>query len=190
MVAKGHDFQRVTLVGVVGADRSLAVPDFRAAERTFQLLTQVAGRAGRGVLPGRVLVESYHADHYAIQHAARQDYPAFFEQEVRFRRLLQYPPFAALANVVVRDRDLDRVLGWTRALAQFFGSGEARGVKVLGPAPAPLARLKREHRFQFLLKSPRRSALVRILADCLAFSAGQQIPETAVLFDMDPVSLM
>jgi primosomal protein N' (replication factor Y) len=190
MVAKGHDFQRVTLVGVVGADRALAVPDFRAAERAFQLLTQVAGRAGRGTLPGRVLVESYHPEHYAIQHAARQDYPAFFDQEVRFRRLMHYPPFAALANVVVRDRDLDRVLGWTRALAGYFGHCEAEGLKVLGPAPAPLARLKREHRFQFLLKSPRRSTLVRALGGCVAFCAAKEIPETAVLVDVDPVSLM
>ncbi|MDE3135966.1 MAG: primosomal protein N' [Acidobacteriota bacterium] len=190
MVAKGHDFQRVTLVGVVGADRALAVPDFRAAERAFQLLTQVAGRAGRGTLPGRVLVESYHPEHYAIQDAARQDYPAFFDQEVRFRRLMHYPPFAALANVVVRDRNLDRVLGWTRALAGYFGHCEAEGLKVLGPAPAPLARLKREHRFQFLLKSPRRSTLVRALGGCVAFCAQKEIPETAVLADVDPVSLM
>ncbi len=190
MVAKGHDFQRVTLVGVVGADRALAVPDFRAAERAFQLLTQVAGRAGRGELSGRVLVESYHPEHYAIQHAARQDYPAFFEQEVRFRRLMHYPPFSALANVVMRDRDLERVLGWTRALAGYFVRREQEGLKVLGPAPAPLARLKREHRFQFLLKSPRRSTLVRALAGCVAFCAQREIPETAVLVDVDPVSLM
>jgi primosomal protein N' (replication factor Y) len=190
MVAKGHDFQRVTVVGVVGADRALAVPDFRAAERAFQLLTQVAGRAGRGALPGKVLVESFHPDHYAIQHAARQDYPGFFEQEVRFRRLMHYPPFAALANVVVRDRNLERVVGWTRALAGFLAKREAEGLKVLGPAPAPLARLKREHRFQFLLKSPRRSTLVRTLGECVAFCAQKGIPETAVLVDVDPVSLM
>src|SRR5207302_1645230 len=94
-----HDFQRVTLVGVVAADTSLALPDFRAAERTFQLLTQVAGRAGRGELPGVVLVETYYPEHYAIQLAARQDYRAFFEKELHFRRLMHYPPFTALANV-------------------------------------------------------------------------------------------
>jgi len=190
MVAKGHDFQRVTVVGVVGADGSLAVPDFRAAERTFQLLTQVAGRAGRGTLPGRVLVESYHPDHYAVQQAGQQDYPAFFEQEIRYRRLMHYPPFAALANVVVRDRNLERVLAWTRSLAGFFGRCETQGMKVLGPAPAPLARLKREHRYQFLLKSSRRSVLVRTLGACMAYCASAQIPETAVLVDIDPVSLM
>ena len=103
---------------------------------------------------------------------------------------MHYPPFAALANVVVRDRNLDRVLGWTRALAGYFGHMEAQGLKVLGPAPAPLARLKREHRFQFLLKSPRRSTLVRALGGCVAFCAAKEIPETAVLVDVDPVSLM
>src|ERR1017187_9623483 len=100
MVAKGHDFQRVTLVGVVSADSQLSLPDFRAAERTFQLLTQVAGRAGRGALPGEVLVETYYPEHYAIQLAARQDYLAFFERELQFRRLLHYPPFTALARFV------------------------------------------------------------------------------------------
>jgi primosomal protein N' (replication factor Y) len=154
------------------------------------LLTQVAGRAGRGALAGRVLVESYHPEHYAIQHAARQDYLGFFEQEVRFRRLMHYPPFAALANVVVRDRNLERVLGWTRALAGFFTAHAAQGLKVLGPAPAPLARLRRDHRFQFLLKSPQRARLVRTLAEALQFCSEQQIPEGSVLVDVDPVSLL
>lgn len=190
MVAKGHDFQRVTLVGVLGADRALAVPDFRAAERAFQLLTQVAGRAGRGALAGRVLVESYHPEHYAIRHAARQDYPGFFEQELRFRRLMQYPPFTALANVVVRDRNLERVVMWTRALAAFLARSAPQGLKVLGPAPAPLARLRREHRYQFLLKSPRRSLLGQTLGDAMEFCAQKEIPERAVLVDVDPVSLL
>ncbi|HEV2386879.1 MAG TPA: primosomal protein N' [Candidatus Acidoferrales bacterium] len=190
MVAKGHDFQRVAVVGVLGADRALAVPDFRAAERAFQLLTQVAGRAGRGTLAGRVVVETFHPDHYAIRHAARQDYPGFFDQELRFRRLMHYPPFAALANVVVRDRNLGRVVEWTRALAAFFSRRASEGLKVLGPAPAPLARLKREHRYQFLLKSPRRSLLARTLAESMEFCAQKEIPEGAALVDVDPVSLL
>jgi primosomal protein N' (replication factor Y) len=189
MVAKGHDFQRVTLVGVVSTDRALALPDFRAAERTFQLLTQVAGRAGRGALPGEVLVETYHPEHYAIQYAARQDYPSFFEQELRFRRLLHYPPFTALANVLVRSTKLERAIRWSRALAEFFMPREAQGIKVLGPAAAPLARLKREYRFQFLLKSQQRSRLTRTLADCLNFCAKKEIPDGAVIVDVDPVNL-
>lgn len=190
MVAKGHDFERVTLVGVVAADLSLAVPDFRAAERTFQLLTQVAGRAGRGRLPGEVLVETYYPDHYAIQCAARQDYAAFFEKELHFRRMMHYPPFTALASILVRDRKIENAIRWSRALAQFLAPYEDRGLKVLGPAAAPLARLKREYRFQFLLKSPKRAALTRALSSCLDFCAEKKIPETAVLVDVDPVSLM
>jgi primosomal protein N' (replication factor Y) len=189
MVAKGHDFQRVTLVGVVSADSQLSLPDFRAAERTFQLLTQVAGRAGRGALPGEVLVETYYPEHYAIQLAARQDYLAFFEREVQFRRLLHYPPFTALASVLVRDTKIENAVRWSRQLSAFLAPQEARGVKVLGPAAAPLARLKREYRFQFLLKAPKRAQLTRVLSDLLAFSEEKEIPERAVLVDVDPLSL-
>jgi primosomal protein N' (replication factor Y) len=189
MVAKGHDFQGVTLVGVVSADTALGLPDFRAAERAFQLLTQVAGRAGRGELPGAVLVETYYPEHYAIQHAARQDYPSFFERELHFRRLMHYPPFTALANVIVRDRKVEKVIRWSRTLAGFFAPQEAHGMKVLGPAAAPLARLRREYRFQFLLKAPKRAQLTRVLTACLDFCAQKRIPETAVIVDVDPLSL-
>jgi primosomal protein N' (replication factor Y) len=189
MVAKGHDFQRVTLVGVVAADLALGRPDFRAAERTFQLLTQVAGRAGRGELSGEVLVETYYPEHYAIQHAAQQDYTSFYEKEAHFRRVLHYPPFTALANVLVRDRKVENAIRWSRALAGYFASFEERGVKILGPAAAPLARLRRDYRFQFLLKSPHRAALGKALGGCLDFCAAKQIPETAILVDVDPASL-
>jgi primosomal protein N' (replication factor Y) len=189
MVAKGHDFQRVTLVGVVSADSQLSLPDFRAAERTFQLLTQVAGRAGRGALPGEVLVETYYPEHYAIGLAARQDYLAFFERELQFRRLLHYPPFTALASVLVRDTKIENAIRWSRQLSAFLAPQESRGVKVLGPAAAPLARLKREYRFQFLLKAPKRAQLTRILSELLAFSEEKEIPGKAVLVDVDPLSL-
>ncbi len=189
MVAKGHDFERVTLVGVVAADLALGRPDFRAAERTFQLLTQVAGRAGRGALAGEVLVETYYPEHYAIECAARQDYISFYEKEAHFRRILHYPPFAALANVVVRDRKIENAIRWSRALAGYFAPFEKRGVKILGPAAAPLARLRRDYRFQFVLKSPERGALGKALAGCLDFSAAKEIPAAAVIVDVDPASL-
>jgi primosomal protein N' (replication factor Y) (superfamily II helicase) len=189
MVAKGHDFQRVTLVGVVAADLALGRPDFRAAERTFQLLTQVAGRAGRGELSGEVLVETYYPDHYAIQCAVQQDYAAFYEKEAHFRRMLHYPPFTALATVLVRDRKIENAIRWSRALAACFAPFEERGVKILGPAAAPLARLRREYRFQFVLKSPQRSALGRALSSCLDFCAAKEIPATAVIVDVDPTNL-
>jgi primosomal protein N' (replication factor Y) len=189
MVAKGHDFQRVTLVGVVSADSQLSLPDFRAAERTFQLLTQVAGRAGRGALPGEVLVETHYPEHYAIQLAARQDYLCFFERELQFRRMLHYPPFTALASIVVRDPKIENAIRWSRQLSAFLAPQESRGVKVLGPAAAPLARLKREFRFQFLLKASKRAQITRVLSELLRFSEEKEIPERAVLVDVDPLSL-
>ncbi|MGH9773054.1 MAG: replication restart helicase PriA, partial [Candidatus Acidiferrales bacterium] len=189
MVAKGHDFQRVTLVGVVAADLALSRPDFRAAEHTFQLLTQVAGRAGRGELSGEVLVETYYPEHYAIQYAARQDYLSFYEKEAHFRRVLHYPPFAALATVLVRHSKVENAIRWSRALGSYFAPFEKQGVKILGPAAAPLARLRREYRFQFVLKSPHRSALAQALGGCLDFCASKEIPDTAVVIDVDPTSL-
>jgi primosomal protein N' (replication factor Y) len=190
MLAKGHDFQRVTLVGVVSADSSLSLPDFRAAERTFQLLTQVAGRAGRGELAGRVLIQTFYPDHYAIQDAVKQDYLSFYERELHFRRMMAYPPFTSLANVIVRDTSLEKAIRWSCELSQYFSPHDGEKVRILGPATAPLARLKKEHRFQFLLKSPKRSVLTKVLAGALTFCDSKEIPETAVTVDMDPVSLL
>jgi primosomal protein N' (replication factor Y) len=190
MLAKGHDFQRVTLVGVISADSSLTLPDFRAAERTFQLLTQVAGRAGRGELPGRVLIQSFYPEHYAIRDALQQDYTAFFERELHFRRTMGYPPFTSLANVIVQDTNLENAIRWSRQLSEYFSPHDGKGARILGPATAPLARLKKEHRFQFLLKSPKRSVLTKLLAGSMAYCDAKQIPQTAVLVDMDPLSLL
>ena len=190
MLAKGHDFQRVTLVGVVSADSSLSLPDFRAAERTFQLLTQVAGRAGRGELKGRVLIQTFYPEHYAIQDAVKQDYAAFFERELHFRRMMAYPPFTSLANVIVRDTSLEKAITWSRRLSEYFSPHDGKNVRVLGPATAPLARLKKEHRFQFLLKSPKRSVLTKLLSGAMAYCDAKEIPQTAVLVDMDPLSLL
>ena len=190
MLAKGHDFQRVTLVGVISADSSLSLPDFRAAERTFQLLTQVAGRAGRGELPGRVLIQTYYPEHYAVQDAVRQDYLSFYERELHFRRMMMYPPFTSLANVIVRDTNLENAIRWSRRLSEYFAPHDGQGVRILGPASAPLARLKKEHRYQFLLKSPKKSVLTRILSGAFSFCDAKKIPQTAVLVDMDPLTLM
>ena len=190
MLAKGHDFQRVTLVGVVSADSSLSLPDFRAAERTFQLLTQVAGRAGRGELKGRVLIQTFYPEHYAIQDAVKQDYSAFFERELHFRRMMAYPPFTSLANVIVRDTSLEKTIRWSRQLSEYFSPLDGESVRILGPATAPLARLKKEHRFQFLLKSPKRSVLTKLLSGAIAYCDAKEIPDTAVLVDMDPLSLL
>jgi len=190
MLAKGHDFHGVTLVGVVGADSSLSMPDFRAAERTFQLLTQVAGRAGRGDLKGRVLIQTFYPEHYAIQDAVRQDYRGFFDRELQFRKMMAYPPFTALANVIVRDVVLERAIQWSRLLSEYFVPHDGKGLRVLGPAAAPLARLKKEHRFQFLLKSAKRSVMTKVLGGAMAYCEAKEIPQTAVLVDVDPLSLM
>ncbi|HEY1423097.1 MAG TPA: primosomal protein N' [Candidatus Acidoferrum sp.] len=190
MLAKGHDFHRVTLVGVISADSALTMPDFRAAERTFQLMTQVAGRAGRGELPGRVLIQTFYPEHYAIQDAIKQDYTAFYERELHYRQIMAYPPFTSLANVIVRDANLDKAITWSRGLSQYFAPHNGDGMRVLGPASAPLARLKSEYRFQFLLKSKRKALLAKVLSGALAYCDKKEIPQTAVLVDMDPLQLL
>ena len=134
MIAKGHDIHGVTLVGVVGADYALGLPDFRAAERVFQLLTQVSGRAGRGDLPGNVIVQTYHPDHYAIQCAAQHDFHAFVERELKYRRWMHYPPYAALANLIIQSPHLEEAAGWSATLGRWFQSTQLDGVRVLGPA--------------------------------------------------------
>ena len=153
-------------------------------------MTQVAGRAGRGDLPGRVLIQTYYPEHYAIQDAVRQDYLSFYEKELHFRRMLAYPPFTSLANIIVRDTSLDNAIRWSRRLSEYFSQWDTKGVRVLGPASAPLARLRKEHRFQFVLKSPRRSMITKLLSETLAFCDANGIPQTAVMVDMDPLTLM
>lgn len=190
MIAKGHDVHGVTLVGVVGADYALGFPDFRAAERTFQLLTQVAGRAGRGETPGKVVLQTYHTDHYAIQFAQRHDYAGFYEKEVRFRKWMHYPPFSALANVLVRSDKLDQTLRWTGQLGKWFESTRNEGVRVLGPSVAPIMRLKRDFRYHFILKAASREKLNAALRRMLAFADAEKISRTNVIVDVDALSLL
>jgi primosomal protein N' (replication factor Y) len=190
MIAKGHDVHGVTLVGVVGADWALSMPDFRAAERTFQLLTQVAGRAGRGNTPGRVVLQTYFQDHYAVQYAARHDFVGFYEKELQFRRWMHYPPYSALANVVVRGGKLDEVLEWSGILGKWFETQRHEGVRVLGPAAAPILRLKQDYRYHFVLKSDSREKLNTLLRAMLVHASEQKIPRTQVIVDVDAVWLM
>ncbi len=187
MVAKGHDFPGVTLVGVINADTTLNFPDFRAAERTFALLTQVAGRAGRGDRPGRVLIQTFGPEHYALDCASRHDYQGFYRQEIAFRRELGYPPYGFLVNLVLAGNDPTKV---GEAAANLAAALEpcTGGVEVLGPAPCPLARLRGKTRLQILLKSPSRPALRRLL---------QQLPPlrrqvgagVTLSVDVDPVDM-
>jgi primosomal protein N' (replication factor Y) len=190
MIAKGHDIHGVTLVGVVGADVALGLPDFRAAERTFQLLTQVAGRAGRGQTPGKVVLQTYFQDHYAVQYAARHDFIGFYEKELQFRSWMHYPPYSALANVLVRSDQLDDALQWSGTLGKWFEATCHEGVRVLGPAPAPIMRLKRDYRYHFVLKSPSREKLNTTLRAMLSYAAQKKIPRTQVIVDVDALWLM
>jgi len=190
MIAKGHDIANVTLVGIVGADAALSFPDFRAAERTFQLLTQVAGRAGRGDTPGKVILQTYFPDHYAIQFAAAHDYHGFYEKEIRFRSWMHYPPFDAVSNVLVRSSKLEEALTWSGILGRWFENTRREGVRVMGPAAAAIARLKTEYRYHFLLKSASRERMNTLLRGMLEHASEQKIPRTNVVVDVDALSLI
>src|SRR5262245_54336535 len=190
MIAKGHDFPGVTLVGVVGADAALSLPDFRAAERTFQLLTQVAGRSGRGDRPGEVLIQSYFPDHYTFQLACTQRFEDFYSRESRYRKAMFYPPFTALAGIMISDRDAERAARTAREVGEYLDSLRSQAIRILGPAPAPLERIKRAHRFQLLIKSASRATLHGMLERLQAHIEEKKITSTKVIVDVDPVSLL
>ncbi len=189
MIAKGHDIPNVTLVGVISADVGLGMPDFRAAERTFQLLTQVAGRAGRGSIPGIVLVQTINPDHYAVRLAAAQDYQAFYEKELAFRRALHYPPFSAMANLLVRSEQKETAMRMSSDLALLLTPTPEK-LKIMGPAEAPVPRLKNEYRYQFLIKAASRKALNELLRQIHGFAVKHKWGATALVIDVDPLSLM
>ena len=188
MIAKGHDFPRVTLVGVISADVGLGLADFRAGERTFQLLTQVAGRAGRGERKGEAIVQTLYPEHYSIQLACQQDYAAFFEREFAYRKGMRYPPLVALINIVVRGKSLGDAMHAgaevVRRLDAVIGSS---GMMTLGPAPAPLGRLRGEHRVQVFIKGTRRADMRQAVKAVLA-----EMPELRrkVTVDVDPLSVL
>ncbi len=189
MIAKGHDIPNVTLVGIVNADIGLAMPDFRAAERAFQLLTQAAGRAGRGTSPGIVLLQTSFPDHYAVECAAAQDYEKFYAKEIEFRRMMSYPPFGAMANVIIRSSKEEEAIAKSAAIGRLM-SPAPDGVKVLGPAPAAVARVKTEYRFQMLLKTSSRARLNEVLAEIRKFTTAEKWNPTTLAIDVDPMTLL
>jgi primosomal protein N' (replication factor Y) (superfamily II helicase) len=186
MIAKGHDFPNVTLVGVISADVGLGLADFRAGERTFQLLTQVAGRAGRGELTGDAFVQTLYPTHYSIRHACQQDYLAFFTDELEFRKRMRYPPAIALINAVVRSKTREGAMSDANELVRALRSG-GEPYKVLGPAPAPLSKLKGEHRVQFFIKGTHRGAMRKALVSVIA--ARPEIRRRTII-DVDPMSVL
>lgn len=187
MISKGHDFENVTLVGVVNADAALFLPDYRAAERTFSLLTQVSGRAGRGALPGRVLIQTHNPDHYVFRSVVGHDYEAFFEQEIRFRQEAGYPPFGFLANLVVAAESLEKAEAGAAALAVSLRRRSGQ-VEVLGPAACLLSRIRKKYRFQVLLKASQRQSLHRLLEAALVFQ--KNLPgNVKLILDVDPLDM-
>jgi primosomal protein N' (replication factor Y) len=191
MIAKGHDIHGITLVGVVGCDHALSMPDFRAAERVFQLMTQVSGRAGRGELPGRVVVQTYYPDHYAIVAASTHDYASFVERELKYRRWMHYPPFGVLANVLVQSAKLEEAAGWSSVLGKYLVKNQNGGaVRVLGPCTAPIARIKGTYRFHLILKAASRKALNAALRGMLAHAEAAAVPRRNLIVDVDALRLM
>lgn len=191
MIAKGLDIERVTLVGVISADTSLNLPDFRSAERTFQLVTQVAGRAGRGGKPGRVLVQTYTPEHYSIQAAKDHDYRRFFETEIRFRETLNYPPFSSLIHLVISGAQEAEVEQAAREMGEALRSAGIPG-EILGPSPAPLPRLKGRYRHHLVLKGSLLEPLARSLKTLLAAHWGnrRRSSDVRLSVDVNPVSIL
>jgi primosomal protein N' (replication factor Y) len=188
MIAKGHDFPRVTLVGVVSADVGLGLADFRASERTFQLLTQVVGRAGRGEAPGEAIVQTIYPDHYSIQLARDQNYRAFFEKEIVFRKTMRYPPLVSMINTIVRSRTFGGAMDDAGDLVQRLRThADQAGLRILGPAPAPLGKLRGEYRTQVLIKGTNRRTMREAL---LAALATRPDLERRVVVDVDPISVL
>jgi primosomal protein N' (replication factor Y) len=187
MVTKGHDLPTVTLVGVLNADAALSLPDFRAAERTFQLIVQVAGRAGRGEAPGRVLIQTRQPDHPAIRFAAQHDVKAFLEHELVARHELRYPPYSRLALVRLDAVEEELARAESERIAKVARRVEAEGVEVLGPAPAPLARLRGRYRYRFLLRATDRTRLRLVLLGVARAAVDRRV---RLAIDVDPVSML
>ena len=190
MIAKGFDLPKVTLVGVISADTVLNFPDFRAEERTFQLLTQVAGRTGRGILGGEVVIQTYSPEHYAIKDAQFQNYEQFYKQEIVIRKELNYPPFSRLTRIVLSSSDFRKVKHTSGELAekilQAIKIHSAR-IELLGPVPCPLPKLKGKHRFHLLLKSRKPFLIQKIL---LPLKKGYRVTGVSIQYDIDPVDMM
>ena len=191
MIVKGHDFPGVTLVGILLADLSLYAGDYRAAERTFQLLTQAAGRAGRGEVPGSVVIQTYQPENYAVQYASRQDYEGFFAEEMHYRSLLMYPPAAHMLCVQIQSADEDKAEGFAGRIRELFTRDDPQAL-VIGPAKGSLSKIRDQYRYVLYVKNEKYDKLVRCKDRAEAFHAyllkiGRD-PQVLMQFDFDPVS--
>jgi primosomal protein N' (replication factor Y) len=193
MIAKGHDFPGVTLVGVVSADVAINIPDFRAPERVFQLLTQVAGRAGRGGEPGEVVIQTYNCEHYSIQAARTHDYDAFYRQEIALRREANYPPFRRLAHLLFEgedEQDVLRVSGSIgRTLRRTVTRRQLSTADILGPAPAPIPKLRNRYRWHIALLSSNVKQLQSLVLTAKEVHAAEKT-SVALKIDMDALDML
>jgi primosomal protein N' (replication factor Y) len=191
MLAKGHDFPNVTLVGVISVDTGLGLPDFRSAERTFQLLTQVAGRAGRGEAPGRVIIQTYYPEHYALRHAYNQDFEGFYAEEMRYRKNFHFPPFVVLASILVKHTNPQYANRTAQILKQALDRADTENkCRITWVAIASLSRLKREHRLQILIRSENRKVLRAVLETALAEAEVSGADLKIANVEIDPVNLL
>ncbi len=189
MVTKGFDFPNVTLVGVLAADSAIDMPDFRAAERTFQLVTQVVGRAGRAENPGVAVIQAFQPEHYAIQYAIDQDFEGFSQKELEFRSQLTYPPYGRVARIVGRAINEAEIKAYLAELAQKYRENAPSPLAVLGPSPCPLSRLQEEYRYHILLKAKTHKEISRML-DAAAEIYKKQKRNLKLVIDVDPISLL
>ncbi|MGC8763458.1 MAG: replication restart helicase PriA [Acidobacteriota bacterium] len=189
LVAKGHDVPNVTLAAVLSADFILGMPDFRAAERVFQLVTQAAGRAGRGAKPGRVILQSYHPEHYAVAASLNHDYRAFYQRDIRYRKAMGYPPVEALARIEIRAKDPARLDLLTAEVSRLLRPAAERGIRCYGPVDAPLPRLEGRHRRHALLRAPQRNRLRAFLEEVLSRGLEKRVPHEC-LVEVDPYNLL
>jgi primosomal protein N' (replication factor Y) len=195
MIAKGLDFENVTLVGVISADVGLTLPDYRASERVFQLLTQVAGRAGRGIIKGEVVIQTYLYTHYAIQLASNHDYCGFYDEEIIYRESLGYPPFQRMINIRISGSNFSDTIENARVIAKRLMYSSANLFKVVGPAPCPISKIKNMYRWQILIKlnsemDPTGRRSKQKITDCLESYLRYNKKELKVAIDVDPVDMM
>lgn len=190
MIAKGLDFPNVTLVGVLNADTSLNLPDFRSSERTFQLLTQVAGRAGRANKPGEVLIQTYNPNHYAIQLAREQDYEAFYRYEMRIRKALSYPPYYFTVGLTLSHKDEQEVIKKSYEIVTLIKEGLTDKIKILGPTPKPVARTHNLYHYQIIIKYRFEDQLEIVLNHILDLTQAKENKKLCLIIDYEPQSFM
>ena len=190
MIAKGLDFPNVTLVGVLNADTSLNLPDFRSSERTFQLLTQVAGRAGRANKPGEVLIQTYNPNHYAIQLAREQDYEAFYRYEMRIRKALSYPPYYFTVGLTLSHKDEQEVIKKSYEIVTLIKEGLTDKIKILGPTPKPVARTHNLYHYQIIIKYRFEDQLEIVLNHILDLTQAKENKKLRLIIDHEPQSFM